>query len=120
MNAKEMNKITKQVKREKEAQEELKKQKAKKAKKVWAAWWKIWWYSEGIPEILDRIEIAAKQGEYAHEEIIDCCPDYVITALEDRGFKTQLTSEKRGRYRLSRGDGDSWERYYVHVLVVSW
>jgi len=119
MNAKKMREFTVQAKVEaaqrkktEKFKEKIKNQKAEVARKNW-------WNKEGIPEILDKIQSAAKQGINFYEEVIDCCPDYVVESLEKEGFKVECTSEKRG-VRLGRGDGDSWERYYAHVLKVSW
>jgi len=119
MTVKDMQKITQKAKEEAERQEEEEKRQADLKQRKAQEAEKHWWLDKGIPKILDNIKCAAKRGEDTYEEVIDCCPDYVVERLEKEGFTINLTTEKRG-VRLGRGDGDSWECYYAHVLVVKW
>lgn len=115
MNATEMRELTDQAREQKaidrqkdSAAEEIRQQKI-------AASTKDYWLTVGIPQLEIAIKLAAEDGKSSYEEVIDVCPDYVVNALKDKGYKVKRTTERRG-VRLGRGD----VRYWAHVVVIGW
>ena len=119
MKAKEMRKLTDLVNQQRGSRKKEIANMAEVTRLKAAEYNKRWWLSIGIPRLLEQIKMAAQDGNSFYEEVIDECPDYVVDSLRDKGFEVERTSAKRG-VRLGRGDGDSWDRYYAHVLLIRW
>jgi hypothetical protein len=78
---------------------------------------KQWWMDHGIPDILDRVAEKARRGFDYHEDVLDHCPEYVVAAIQNEGFRVERVAAKRG---VRPGRNDTMERYWVYVLVIRW
>jgi hypothetical protein len=78
---------------------------------------KKWWMDHGIDTILDHVREKAMRGFEYHEEVLDDCPEYVVAAIQNEGFRVERVAAKRG---VRTGHDGDWECYWVYVLVIRW
>jgi len=119
MNAAEMRKLTVEANQQRELRKKEDAATAKAEALRAAASTKKWWLTQGVGQLLDKVKQAAGEGKKFYEEVIDVCPDYVVDYIRSKGFEVTRTTAKRG-VRLGQGDGDSWDRYYAHVVLIRW